>query len=172
VARRTGDVFSLTSSTRPADLLTLLEVARGRRLVVELGTGTAWTAISLALDDPRREVISYDPVAPPERARYLALVRPAVRSQIRLIQASGASGPPDDRGAEMLYIDSSHQREDTLAELAAWRPALGAGALIVFDDYDHPDFPGVRAAVEQLGLPGTARGTLFVHQIEDALRAA
>jgi hypothetical protein len=34
----------------------LLSAARGRRRVVELGTGTAWTAISLALADQRRGV--------------------------------------------------------------------------------------------------------------------
>src|ERR1700739_2988714 len=51
LAWRTNDLFSVTSVTRPADLRTLLELTNGCSRVVELGTATAWTAITLALDD-------------------------------------------------------------------------------------------------------------------------
>jgi hypothetical protein len=34
--------------------------------------------------------------------------------------------------------------------------------VIVFDDYDHPDYPGVREAVAELGLDGVQRAHLFV----------
>lgn len=49
--------------------------------------------------------------------------------------------------------------------MRAWRPALTPGALVVFDDHTHPDFPGVREAVEELGLGGAQHGTLFVHEV-------
>jgi len=49
-------------------------------------------------------------------------------------------------------------------ELEAWRPALAPDAVVAFDDYDHPDYPGVREAIEQLGLPGERAGTLFVYR--------
>ena len=39
---------------------------------------------------------------------------------------------------------------------------LAPGAAIVFDDYGHPDYPGVREAVQELGLDGRLVGTLFV----------
>ncbi len=64
----------------------------------------------------------------------------------------------------MLYIDSSHEREQTVAEVRAWRPVLAAGAPVVFDDYMHPGFPGVSEAIAELGLSGEQRGTLFVHR--------
>ncbi len=168
LARRSGDHFSLTSATRAGDLAVLLELAGSRRAVAELGTGTAWTALALALDDPQREVITYDPVRRSERERYLALVDPGVRRRITFVSAPGSSGPPDGRAVDLLYIDSSHAREETLAELHAWQPALGPGALVVFDDYTHPDYPGVREAVNELGLTGTRRGTLFVHEVPRA----
>jgi cephalosporin hydroxylase len=63
-----------------------------------------------------------------------------------------------------LYIDSSHEREQTMAEVRAWQPHLRVGALVLFDDYTHPDYPGVREAIEELGLEGERRGTLFVHR--------
>jgi predicted O-methyltransferase YrrM len=162
VAHRQGDRFSLTSVTRPDDLRTLLSLARGATHVVELGTATGWTAISLALSDPARRVTSFDPVSRPEPARYLQLVGPDVRSRVALITAPGSDGPRDDRPVDLLYIDSSHERQATIDEVDAWRPALATGATIVFDDYGHPDYPGVREAVQELGLEGRLVGTLFV----------
>jgi predicted O-methyltransferase YrrM len=166
VARRSGDRFSLVSATRPEDLARLLELAAGRRAVVELGTGTAWTAIALALADPARKLVTYDPCERPERVRYLQLVPIDVRERIRLVAAPGANGRErSEQAVELLYIDSGHSRDETIAEWRAWRPALQAGSLVVFDDYSHPGFPGVREAVAELGLSGKALGTLFVHEV-------
>lgn len=163
VAHRMGDTFSLVAATRPADTQSLIGLARGCRRVVELGTATGWTAITLALDDPERRVVSYDVVGRgPER--YLGLVPRDVRDRIELVLASGSTGPRDDQPVDLLYIDSSHEREQTMAEVRAWQPHLRVGALVLFDDYTHPDYPGVREAIEELGLEGHRRGTLFVHR--------
>jgi predicted O-methyltransferase YrrM len=169
-ARQLGDAFALESSTRPADLARLLKIARGRNRVVELGTANGWTAIALALDAPQRHVGTFDPFDRPERRAYLELVAPRVRERITFVPEAGRTGPgagdPSGRdllgGIELLYIDSSHEREETIAEVRAWEGALAPGALIVFDDYGHPAYPGVRAAVDELGLRGRLVGTLYV----------
>jgi predicted O-methyltransferase YrrM len=165
LARREADHLSLTSVTRPRDLRTLLSLAHGAGRVVELGTATGWTAISLALADPARQVLSYDVVARSEPLRYMALVDGSVRERIELTIGAGSDGPHDQRPVDLLYIDSSHEREQTIAEVLAWRPVLRRGAAIVFDDYTHPDYPGIRAAIAELGLGGRRRGTLFVHVV-------
>jgi predicted O-methyltransferase YrrM len=162
VAHRRDDRFSLTSVTRAGDLRTLLSLAHGRTNVVELGTATGWTSISLALSDPGRRVTTFDPVSRPEPARYLRLVGPDVRARIELVTAPGSAGPRDDRPVDLLYIDSSHDRQPTIDEVHAWQPVLASGAAIVFDDYGNPNFPGVREAVQELGLDGRLIGTLFV----------
>jgi Methyltransferase domain len=164
LARRTGDVFSLTSTTRPSDLGALLELASGCTHVVELGTATGWTAISLALADPRREVLSYDVVQREEPMRYMGLVDPETRRRIQLVIAPGSSGPRDQTPVDLLYIDSSHDRTETIAEVAAWRGVLRPGGMIVFDDFTHAEFPGVREAIAELGLSGEQRGTMFIHR--------
>ena len=153
----------MVSATRPADTQVLIRLARGCRRVVELGTATGWTAITLALDDPERRVVSYDVVSRgPER--YLELVARDVRDRIDLVVASGSTGPSEDQPVDLVYVDSSHEREQTMAEVRAWQPHLRVGALVLFDDYAHPDYPGVREAIEELGLEGERRGTLFVHR--------
>jgi predicted O-methyltransferase YrrM len=162
VARRIGDDFSRVSVTRADELGHLIKLARGKRFVVELGTGTAWTTVSLALADSNRTVVSYDPMVRDARERYLELAGSA-RDRITLVQQPGESGPRQgDPAAELLFIDSSHDREQTLAEVAAWREALAPGAIIAFHDYDEPAYPGVTEAVRELGLDGEVFGHLFI----------
>jgi predicted O-methyltransferase YrrM len=162
-ARRSDDRFSLASAARPAELAELLALARGRRRVVELGTGTAWSAIALALDDRARTIVSYDPSVRAERDAYLALVPPDVRTRVELRAEPDSAGPhAGDAPTELLFIDSEHERAPVLDAFAAWRDALAPGAIVVFHDYRHPAYPGVREAVSELGLRGEEVGGVFV----------
>jgi predicted O-methyltransferase YrrM len=163
VALRDDDRFSLMSAARPAELAQLLALARGRRRVVELGTGTAWSALALALADRMRTIVSYDPTVRVERERYLALVDADTRARIELRVEPDSGGPRGgDEPVELLFIDSEHEREPVLAAFAAWRDALAPGAVVVFHDYSHRDYPGVRVAVQELGLSGEVLGGVFV----------
>lgn len=162
-ARRDGDRFSLDSAARPPELAELLSLAAGRRAVVELGTGTAWSAIALALADGARSVISYDPCVRMERETYLALASADVSGRIELRAAPDTAGPrPGDPPVDFLFIDSLHEREPAAAAFRAWRDALAPGAVVVFHDYDHPDYPGVAEAVSDLKLEGHRSGGQFV----------
>ena len=161
-AHRRGDRFSLASAARPSELATLLRLAAGRGEVVELGTGTGWTAAALALAAADRRVISYDPSERPERAGYLRLAGSAGQ-RVRLRALPDAAGPlAGDPPAELLFVDSSHEREATVRAFGAWRCALAPAAVVVFHDYGHPAYPGVAEAVAELGLSGAREGGLFV----------
>jgi predicted O-methyltransferase YrrM len=162
-AHRIGDDFSLASAVRPAELAELLSIARGRATVVELGTGTAWSAIALALDDGARRVVSYDSVVRHERDAYLDLAGDGARARVDLRDEPDNRGPrAGEPPVELLFIDSSHDRESVLSAFRAWRSALALGAVVVFHDYDHPRYPGVREAVVELGLVGRGSGGMFV----------
>lgn len=54
---------------------------------------------------------------------------------------------------DFIFIDSSHEYEDTVAEIKAWLPKLRSGGLLCGHDYGHPDYPGVEQAVSEL-CPG------------------
>jgi hypothetical protein len=96
------------------------------------------------------------------RAEYLALAGDAA-ARIEWVAAEGASGAgASAEPVPMLFIDSTHEREPTLEEFAAWRPRLAPGAVVAFHDYGHPEFPGVEEAVRELGLEGERRGGMFV----------
>jgi predicted O-methyltransferase YrrM len=163
-ARSSDDRFSLASAARPAELAELLALARDRRVIVELDTGTGWSAIALALADRKRRVISYDPCVRPERGAYLELAGAQARGRIDLREEPDSHGPrAGEQPVELLFIDSSHERESVLSAFRAWRHALAPGAVVVFHDYEHPSYPGVRQAILDLGLSdGSLRGGLFV----------
>jgi hypothetical protein len=165
LAAELGDEFGRVSATRPSKLAILLKLAGSAQHVVELGTAQGWTAISLALGHPEREVISYDPFERPEPQRYLALVPEQVRRRVKLVHERGDSGPRTDRPVDLLYVDATHERADTVRELEAWLPVLRRDAWVVLDDYAHPEFPGVSEAVNDLRLDGEERGGLFIHRV-------
>jgi hypothetical protein len=163
VAIAGGDVFSLCSAVEPRQLAVLLHLARGRLRVVELGTATGWTAAAFALADPARTVVSCDPNVQPGRDRYLPLLRSPTRARIELLDVAGVEAAAlDVYEVDLLFIDSSHERQATIDEWLAWRPRLAPGGLVVFHDYDHPEFPGIAEAIDELGLTGRRQHGMFV----------
>ena len=157
-ALRTGDQWSIDVGARPRELARLVELAEGRRRVVEIGTGSGWTAIALALADRGRSVWSYDVVRHPGCPGYMRLVGPDVRArlQLRLLPADA----PDQ--ADMVFIDSSHEYDETMSTFRAWRERLSPGGVVAFHDYGDRQYPDVEAVVRDLGLDGEVHGSLFV----------
>ena len=151
-AQRLGDDWALRSSTRPADVAELLRLASGHRRAVELGTAAGWTSGALLLAEPERRLMSFDPVVREHREDYLALLPRRARERLELVAAPGHEARGE--GIDLLFVDSSHDRDATVAEVEAWRPRLAPGALVVLHDYGNPAYPGVAEAVAQLGLSG------------------
>ncbi|MDP9225330.1 MAG: class I SAM-dependent methyltransferase, partial [Actinomycetota bacterium] len=149
------------SATRPYELAKLIEVSRGRLRVAEIGTGTAWTTMALALADSSRRVVTYDPEVLPMRDRYLSLIDDETRGRIDLIRDRGERGPEPGATIDMLFIDGDHSREATCAAFRAWEPALDAGGVAAFHDY-HPAHQGVIQAIDDLDLDGAVFGNVFV----------
>lgn len=158
-ARR--DRFTLASATRPHDLETLLSLADGSRNVVEVGTGPGWSALALAIANPQRQVVSFDVERRPADV-YARLVGRAVRGRVAFVIAAGADATPHADAVDFLFIDSSHELDETVDTFQAWRPMLVPGAVVVFHDYGNPQYPGVKQAITQLGLRGDASGGVFV----------
>src|SRR3954453_6996386 len=159
-AQRLGDNWALQSSTRPADVAELLRLARGRRRALELGTATGWTAGALLLAEPQRRLTSFDPVVREHREAYLRLLPRSARERLALLPAPGHEGRGE--GVELLFVDSSHDRDATVAEFTAWRPRLASGGLVVLHDYGNPVYPGVAEAVAELGLGGREHAGLWL----------
>ncbi|HEY9696886.1 MAG TPA: class I SAM-dependent methyltransferase [Trichocoleus sp.] len=55
-----------------------------------------------------------------------------------------------DQSLDFVFIDSSHEYDDTVAEILAWLPKLRPEGLLCGHDYTHPAFPGLDRAVQEL----------------------
>ncbi|HEY2771764.1 MAG TPA: class I SAM-dependent methyltransferase [Solirubrobacteraceae bacterium] len=161
-AWRKRDQYSFDVVARPRDLAALLRLAADRDRAVELGTATAWTAIALCLARASRRVTTYDPVERTQRQLYLDLVPADVSDRITFVHGPGRMGPTGDQSVEFLFVDGSHDREDTIVTFNVWRPAMTDGGRIVFHDYLDPGNPGVTEAIRELQIPGYRWGRLFV----------
>ncbi len=161
-ARAEHDTWSIDVACRPAELRVLLDALGAARRVAEIGTAAAWTTSCLALARADREVHSYDVEAHPERERYLALLHPADRARVHLHDRPGGLGPADPPPVDAVFIDSSHEYDETVATFRTWEHAVRPGGIVAFHDWQDDAYPGVTRAVADLGLDGVARGHLFV----------
>lgn len=50
---------------------------------------------------------------------------------------------------QWLYIDGGHEYKEVVRDIREWYPWLQVGGVLCFDDYDNPDCPGVRVAVDE-----------------------
>ena len=93
------------------------------------GTPQGCTAISFALADPAREVLSYDPFERPEPQRYLQLVPEQVRRRVTFVVDRGDNGPPNDRPVDLLLSTPRMSRPTRSARLrpGGRRSAKGRG---------------------------------------------
>lgn len=87
-------------------------------------------------------------------AFHLQVKEAGLEAQITAIQgfsvdvAKSWAGPP----IGLLYIDGDHDKPSVYGDYIAWRGHLAPSAIVVFDDFITPRSPGVRKAIEQLGL--------------------
>jgi SAM-dependent methyltransferase len=66
---------------------------------------------------------------------------------------TAAKSIPADRTFGMIFLDAMHTYEDVKADIMRWWPRLRPGGLMVFHDYAHKDFPGVKLAVDEIFGP-------------------
>jgi hypothetical protein len=161
--RKSGDTVSLAIAARPRELAELVRATRGSTAVAEVGTGTAWTAIVLALADGARRVYSFDVSEHEQRSAYLDLAPAAAGARIHLAIRDGREGPPPDLPEiGFLFIDSSHEVGETVTTFQLWSERLRPGGTVAFHDYDNERYPGVAEAVAQRGLDGEERAGMYL----------
>lgn len=64
----------------------------------------------------------------------------------------------------LLYIDGDHSYEGAQLDVLRWAPHLAQGATIAIDDYGHPDWPGVKSAVDDLVTNGVLEPVTVFHE--------
>lgn len=55
-----------------------------------------------------------------------------------------------DSSLDFVFIDSSHEYQDTIEEILLWLPKIKSDGLLCGHDYGHPHYPGLKKAVKEL----------------------
>jgi predicted O-methyltransferase YrrM len=63
----------------------------------------------------------------------------------------------------LLFVDGDHSEEGARDDILSWAPYLADGAIIAVDDYYHPDWPGVAAAIDDLVTQGVLAPVAVYH---------
>jgi hypothetical protein len=151
----------------------LYDLARGRRMAVDLGTYKGLSAVILGLACERAHTIdAYEDVPedavadePGDYARSFASNGHSLEATLELAKrfgnitaekeftcfAGGKWFSEHDRPCvDTLFVDADHSARETFNNVASWWPNLVNGARIIFHD-DNDEHPGVREAVR--GVP-------------------
>jgi hypothetical protein len=68
------------------------------------------------------------------------------------------------RPVGLLFVDDDHSYEGAKGAILTWAPHLAEGAIIAVDDYGHPDWPGVKQAVDELAERGILSSVEIYHE--------
>ncbi len=50
----------------------------------------------------------------------------------------------------LIFIDADHREEEVRADILKWLQYVRKDGIMAFHDYDHPNYPGVKIAVDEL----------------------
>jgi predicted O-methyltransferase YrrM len=136
--------------------------------IVELGVYRAKTAMLMAwgarhggkahvygIDAWDLEGNPYDPpftdVGTKNWARYNVKAK-GFADHVTLIQdfSQNVAETWDNGLVGLLFVDGDHSYEGARRDITGWARHLADGAVIAVDDYGHPDWPGVKEAVDAL----------------------
>lgn len=63
----------------------------------------------------------------------------------------------------LLFVDGDHSKDGALLDIETWARHLAPDARIAVDDYGHPDWPGVKEAVDELVAEGVLEPIELFH---------
>lgn len=121
------------------------------RAVLEGCRGFHW----IAVDDWRPGYLGWDESKRRFSRNRFDRVHRRFADRITLIEADSATAAEQvSRGTlDLVFIDADHEYEGVKRDIALWAPKVRTGGIIAGHDYDQPDFPGVRQAVDEFCRP-------------------
>ncbi|MBS0244528.1 MAG: class I SAM-dependent methyltransferase [Proteobacteria bacterium] len=165
---------SILGEPKISNILRLAADVRARYVpgaVIEFGVFQGGVLAELAKALPGRDIFGYDtfdglppadwtPAEVHDAGEFadtsLAAVAAKVADfpRVRLVPGYFPASAVDVPMVAFAHVDFDFHA-GTASAIRWLLPRLMSGAIVVFDDYDWPHCPGVRAAIEEAGLPVT-----------------
>lgn len=107
------------------------------------------------IDDWRSGYLGWDEAKRRDNKRKAAGVQRRHPDNTKLIvmDSLAAAKTFQDQSLDLVFIDADHSYEGVKADIHAWAPKVRQGGILAGHDYDQPDFPGVKKAVDEFCNP-------------------
>ncbi len=119
-------------------------------LFVNLGSGHGTSSLAMAEACPGADIYSID-----NNLWFMECERKtfneAGRKQPHQIHSN--SHDPDlvfEHEIDFIFVDADHRENEVRADILKWFQYIRNKGIIAFHDYGHPNYPGVRIAVDEL----------------------
>jgi predicted O-methyltransferase YrrM len=138
--------------------------------VVDLGAGYGGTALAVLSSNPTVKVVSVDRNPDMLAHTRAALEQAGFLDRWEGLEMLSLEAPErfEDASLPLVLLDTSHEYEDTVQEIAAWLPKVRLEGFFWFHDYDAGNSPapppaecialGVKRAVDPVIEQGLLKG--------------
>lgn len=145
------DLAAVRGMLREEDVDAIQDICRSLPnvpVVADVGAGVGTTALAVWAIRPEAQIISVDhDAARLDEVRRLSGI-PASWTAIESDSSEAAAIFPAET-FDLLLLDTSHEYEDTMAELRAWLPHLRERAWVWCHDY-LGEYPGCPRAIDEI----------------------
>ena len=109
------------------------------------------------VDDWRAGYLGWDEAKRKDNKRKALSVqrRHSGRVKFLVMDSVSASKRFEDGSLDLVFIDADHSYKGVKSDLEAWGPKVRPGGVLAGHDYEQPDFPGVKQAVDEFCKPNT-----------------
>lgn len=160
ILKLTSIIPSSVFETEQLEWYNRLEDLPENSTIVDFGTGWGKSAASLALSAPKSTVYTFDLGDVYCLQRNVEDHKEYAKKVHEYLDKCGAGNVefsinsslsiPWDKPIDVLNIDSDHTYETAKKEINRWIPFVKPGGFVFFHDYEHPRYPGVRQAIDEL----------------------
>jgi predicted O-methyltransferase YrrM len=116
-------------------------------LFVNVGAGHGTSSLAMAEACPEAEIYSNTGFLKCERDTFKMA---GIKTPHQIHSNSHDPGLEFEHEADLIFIDADHREEELRADILKWLQHIRNDGIMVFHDYDHPNYPGVKTAVDEL----------------------
>ena len=123
---------------------------KGVPLFVNVGAGHGTSSLAMAEACPEAEIYSIDSNTGFLKYERDTFKMAGIKTPHQIHSNSHDPGLEFEHEADLIFIDADHREEEVRADILKWIKYICNDGIMVFHDYDHANYPGVKTAVDEL----------------------
>ncbi len=119
-------------------------------LFVNVGAGHGTSSLAMAEACPQAEIYTIDGDTWFLKCERDTFMMAGIKPPHQIHTNSHAPDLIFEHESDLIFIDADHREEELRADILKWLQYIRNDGIMAFHDYDHPNYPGVKIAVDEL----------------------